>query len=105
MISGENTSAAFLTRLSIVDPAALDLILPKPPSTILNLPPTMEEIKKAINQSSSNKAPGMDRIPAEIYKAAGPVTLEMFHSLILNIWEEEDRCNDFRDTTVVLLFK
>ena len=64
----------------------------------------MEEVTKAINQSSPNKAPGKDRIPAEINKAAGPLTLEMFLGLLINIWEEEDMSKDFRDTIVVMLF-
>ena len=46
----------------------------------------------------------MDRIPAGIYKAAGPLTLDTFHSLLINIWEE-DMPKDFRDATVVPLFK
>ena len=45
----------------------------------------------------------MERIDAEIYKTAGPVTLETFHGLLINIWEGEDIPNDFRDATVVLL--
>ena len=46
----------------------------------------------------------MDRIPAEIYKAAGPVTWQTFHSLLMNIWEE-DMPKDFKDATLVTLFK
>ena len=82
--------SGLLNRPSIVCPAVLDQISQKSTINSLDLPPTMEEVGKGINQSSSNKALGMDIIPAEIYKAAGPVTLEMFHSLLINIWEEDD---------------
>ena len=63
------------------------------------------EVKKAIKQTSSGKATGMDGIPAELYKAAGPVTLAVFHDTLPSLWEEEEKPHDFRDATVVPLFK
>ncbi len=36
-------------------------------NTDLDRPPREEEVKKAIKQLSSGKAPGADAIPAEIY--------------------------------------
>ncbi|XP_022796245.1 uncharacterized protein LOC111334693 [Stylophora pistillata] len=65
----------------------------------------MEEVQKAIKQTSSGKAPGKDGIPAEIYKAAGPATLNAFHSLLYSIWEEEDIPQEFRDATIISLYK
>ena len=47
----------------------------------------------------------MDGIPAELYKAAGPVTLSAFHDTLISLWEEEAIPHDFRDATVVPLFK
>ena len=47
----------------------------------------------------------MDGIPAEIYKAGGPVTPEMVHGLLINILEEGDMPKDLKDATVVPLFK
>ena len=38
----------------------------------LDIPPGVAEVKKAINQLSSGKAPRSDVIPADIYKAGGP---------------------------------
>ena len=77
--------SGLLNRSSIVDPAVLDHISQKPTTNSLDLPSTMKEVEKAIIQSSSNKARGMDRNPAKIYKAARPVTLEMFLGLLINI--------------------
>ena len=65
----------------------------------------MHEVLKAIKQTSSGKAPGMDRIPAEIYKSIGAVTLKTFHDLLTSIWKEEELPKDFRDATVISLFK
>ena len=47
----------------------------------------------------------MDGIPAEIFKSAGPVTLDALYSLITSIWEEEDVPKEFRNATFVPLFK
>ena len=94
-----------LNRPSTVDPTVLDQIPQKPMVSSLDLDPTMDEVLKAIRQTSSGKASGMDGIPAELFKSAGPVALEAFHSLITHIWEEEDVPKDFRDATVVSLFK
>ena len=94
-----------LNRPSTVDPAALDLIPQQPTVDSLDLPPTLEEMVKAINQTSSGKAPGMDGLPAELFKAAGPAAREAFHSILTSIWEEEEVPKEFRDATVVSLFK
>ena len=56
-----------LNRLSTVGPHALALILQKPTVHCLNLLPTLDEVLKAIQQTSLGKAPGMDGIPAETY--------------------------------------
>ena len=42
-------------------------------NTSLDAIPTMEEVQKAIHQLASGKAPGLDFIPAEVYKEGGTV--------------------------------
>ncbi|KAL6488465.1 hypothetical protein MHYP_G00022060 [Metynnis hypsauchen] len=97
--------STLLNRPSTVDADTLELIPQRPVIDSLDLPPTLEEVEKAIQQSSSGKAPGMDGIPAEIYKAAGEGTLKTFHSIINCIWENEDVPQEFRDATIVSLYK
>ena len=58
--------STMLNRPSTVDPTVLDQISQKPVITSLDLPPTIDEISKAIRQTSSENSPGMDGIPAEI---------------------------------------
>ena len=41
----------------------------------LNIPPSEEEVAKAIKQMSCGKAPGPDAIPAEVFKSGGPALL------------------------------
>ncbi|XP_076069729.1 uncharacterized protein LOC143041606 [Oratosquilla oratoria] len=65
----------------------------------------MKEVLKAISQTNSGKVPGMDGIPAEIFKSAGPVVLKSSFFLLTNIWEGEEIPKEFRDTTVISLFK
>ena len=79
-------------------PTVLDQIPQKPMITSLDL----DEVSKAIRQTSSEKSPGMDGIPAEIYKPAGPVALlEALHSVPKRIWEEEDVPKKFRNATFI----
>ena len=61
---------------SAVDQKALDSVEHKPELTHLDLPPTLDEVKKAIGQTSCGKAPGTDGIPADLYKAVGPEAIE-----------------------------
>ena len=67
--------STLLNRPSIVDPTALEQF-PLPPQqptlNALDLPPSMDELTKAIKQINFGLASGKDGIPAEIYKATGP---------------------------------
>ncbi len=54
------------------------MIPQKPIVYCFDLPPTMDEVLKVIKQTTSGKAPGIDRLLAEVYKEAGPVALEAF---------------------------
>ena len=65
---------------STIDPVALNQIPQQPIMDELDALPTLDEIKKAISQLNTNRASGKDGIPAEIYKAASPNTLESFHT-------------------------
>ena len=94
-----------LNRPSTVDSSALDAIPQKPALEELDLPPSLEEVTKAVKQTSTGKAPGMDGIPAEMYKAAGPVAVDTLHEIFCSVWGEETMPQDFRDATVVSLYK
>ena len=79
-----------------VDSTVLDQIQQKPVITSLDLQPpaplpTIDEVSKATRQTSSGKSPGMDGIPAGIFKSAGPVALEALQSLLTSIWSGKKR--------------
>ena len=97
--------STLLNRPSTVDPTVLHDIPQKPVITGLDLPPTIDEVVKAIKQTSSGKSHGMDGIPAETFKSAGPLALEALRSVLTSIWNGEDVPREFRNATVVSLFK
>ena len=97
--------STLLSRPSSVDPTVLDQIPREPVITSFDLPTRIEEVLKAIRQTSSGKSPGTDGIPAQSFKSAGPVALEALHSLLTSIWEEENVPKEFRNATFVSLFK
>ena len=49
--------------------------------------PSLQEIKAAIKSMKSNKAPGVDRISAEMLKADPALSAQMLHQLFYNIWD------------------
>ena len=97
--------AGSLNRPSSINNAALDTVPQQLTQEELGLPPTLEEVKKAITQISAGKAPGKDGISAEIHKAAGRAALEAFHSVVAGILEDEDMPQELRDASIISLFK
>ena len=54
---------------------------------------------------SSGKAPGPDAIPAEIYKDNGDSLAIKLHSLFLLMWEQEKIPQEYKDATIIHLYK
>ena len=86
-----------------------DLQEPNSPSSIYNdvnvAPPTLNEVQQAINCLKSNKAPGPDAIPAELYKYGGTALVSRIHKLTCRIWEEEMVPQDWGDSIILPVFK
>uniref|UniRef100_H3AKS9 Reverse transcriptase domain-containing protein n=1 Tax=Latimeria chalumnae TaxID=7897 RepID=H3AKS9_LATCH len=96
---------SLLSRSSSVDPKALDLVPQQPIKEDLDLPPSLGEVKTAISQMNTGKAPGKDGIMAEIYKAAGPKPIEILYNILSSVWEVEEMPKDFKDAIIIPLFK
>ena len=71
----------------------------------LEVTPTPGEVQVAIHQLSSSKAPRSDTIPAEIYKEGGSVLTDKLLTLIQLIWMKEQRPQDFRDASIIHIYK
>ena len=67
--------------------------------------PTEEEVRKAIKQLSCGKAPGSDAIPAEIYKAGGPTTIQKLTQLFQSMWNEGKVPQQLKDASIVHIYK
>ena len=86
-----------LNRPFTVEQAALpEQVSQQPVMERLDQPPTIDDVKKAISATNSNRAPG---------KAAGPKALEAFHDVLQNIWSEEDMAEDFHKPLIVAPYK
>ena len=66
---------------------------------------TISETVTTIKLLSSGKAPESDAIPAEIYKAGGPPVAEKLTELFHIMWRKEAIPQEFKDATIIQLFK
>ena len=67
--------------------------------------PTISETVNAIKLLSSGKAPGSDAIPADIYKAGGVQAAEKLTELFHIMWRKEAIPQEFKDASIIHLFK
>ena len=74
-------------------------------NTDLDRPPSEEEVKKAIKQLSSGKAPGADAIPADVYKHGGDTLLQKLTDLFCRMWDEELIPQQLKDASIIHLYK
>ena len=94
-----------LNRPSSISAEAITNLPQVPVNESLDLLPTSVEVKKAISQLSDGKAPGRDAIPAEIYKCGGDALIERLTELFKLIWEKQVLPQDFKDASIVHLYK
>nr|XP_054768285.1 uncharacterized protein LOC129275831 [Lytechinus pictus] len=71
----------------------------------LDVPPSLQELTKAIEQMKSGKAAGVDGIPPEIWKCGGPVLHNKLHELLVCCWEQGKLPGDLRDAVIITLYK
>ena len=71
----------------------------------LDVAPTLDEVRKAVDQMSSGRAPGIDGIPAEVLMNGASCLLERLTELFSTIWNEEAVPQDFKDAVIVHLYK
>ena len=67
--------------------------------------PVFQELLDAIESTPSDKAPGRCGIPAEIWKHDGQTIKQKLFELVLLIWKNEEVPQDWKDASIVPLFK
>ena len=90
---------------SLVSEAVIDSIPALPILEDLDLPPTEDELRKAIDSLARGKAPGNDGIPGEVFQAGKAVLLEPLHRLLCQCWQEGQVPQDMRDANIITLYK
>jgi len=67
--------------------------------------PTLDETEEAISLLSNGKSPGIDAIPAEVYKAGGPCLVKKLTMLFQSMWSQEVIPQEFKDASIIHLYK
>jgi len=94
-----------LNRLAAINDQAIARLPQLAINTEIDTPPTYEEVNKAIKQMTTGKAPGPDAIPAEVYKTGGKTIHSQLTSLFQSMWYQKHLPQEFRDATVVHIYK
>nr|VZI01074.1 unnamed protein product [Spirometra erinaceieuropaei] len=94
-----------LNRPSAISDAAIERLPQVEIDVDLDLPPSLQETIRAVQQPSSGKAPGSDAIPAEVYKHGGPQLMDHLTALFQEMWRQGEVPQDFKDATIVHLYK
>ena len=94
-----------LNHPSVINNDTIDRLPQVPLDETLDVPPTLEETRKALHLLSNGKAPGEDAIPAEVFKEGGSALVEKLHQLFQLIWQHETVPQDFKDATILHLYK
>ena len=86
-----NTTVENETILNKEAPREVEDIPERDEDLLVNMdPPTANEVKSAIDNMKSGKAPGADGVSAEMLKAGGDVITETLTEIFKEIWEEEE---------------
>nr|VZI10075.1 unnamed protein product [Spirometra erinaceieuropaei] len=94
-----------LNRPSVISDAAIARLPQVETNADLDLPPSLQETIRAVQQLSSGKAPGSDAISAEVYKHGGPLLMDHLTALFQEMWRQGEVPQDFKDATIVHLYK
>nr|VZI48617.1 unnamed protein product [Spirometra erinaceieuropaei] len=94
-----------LNRPSVISDAAIARLPQVETNVDLDLPPSLQETIRAVQQLSNGKAPGSDANPAEVYKHGGPILMDHLTALFQEMWRQGEVPQDFKDANIVHLYK
>ena len=96
--------SAVLKRPADINAEAIARLTQVETNTDLDRAPSEEEVKKAIKQLSTGKAPGADAIPAEVCKHGGDTLLQKLTDLFCRMWDEEVISQQLKDASIIHLY-
>jgi len=67
--------------------------------------PSASEFELAIDKLKSRKSPGIDQIPAELFKAGSRTIFLEIHKLITSIWKKEKLPEKWKESIKVSIHK
>ena len=94
-----------LNSHSVIDEEVIASIPQRPEIPQLSLEPCLKEVQDAIKQMSSDKAPGMDGLPPEIFKYGGEKLVQKMLELFKSIWKAGKVPQEYKDASIKHLFK
>ena len=96
---------ALLNHTNPHDPAFLEEIPQLPPLLELDEIPSLAEVSKATAGLKNNKAPGPDKVPAELLKYGGNITQHRLHRFLKKCWEAGCVPHQFKDGKMIFIHK
>ena len=94
-----------LNRPSKINDEAIQRLLQVEKNKDLDALPSVNEVARAIKHTSTDKAPGPDAIPAEIFKSGGISLTRRLTDLFRSHWEKETLPRASKDATIVHIYK
>ena len=67
--------------------------------------PSAFELELAIEKLKNHNLPGIDQIPAELFKAGGRTIQYEIHKLIISIWNKEELPEESKESIIVPIYK
>lgn len=102
----------FQEQLNVISSIDQDLIdeiyvptLTKTEEHRQSTPPSINEIRKALNQMKSRKAPGSDGVTIDILKAGGEPVIRWLFKFFTDVWEKEETTKEWSVMTLIKLYK
>jgi len=65
----------------------------------------LSEPRSAIDATRESKAPGKCGIPSKILKYEGATVMSKLHQLVFSVWREESAPQNWRDASIISIFK
>ena len=86
------------------DRQILDRIPQRDPIPQMDTLPTLQEVEHAVLTLKNRKSPGVDGVPAEVWKHGGPTITKRLHELIWSIWEVEKVPQQWKVARLISIF-